>query len=236
MSGGGTGAGNYSIGGASGLENQYIVDGVNITNTGYGGIGSYNIIYGSLGTGHTDFLEEVQVKTGGFEAEFGGATGGILNTVVKGGTNDFSGQAAIYYTPSALQAEEKEVSLAVGATNTVDHEVYDLGLSVGGPILKDKQFYFLAYNPTRRKDRFDQEAAQFDPRFAPPGVNTFPAALAGEQERTRTSQNWAAKLTWKVSTNHSLDFTGFRRSLARRRRAAERDLGVERERPPLPRL
>src|SRR5262245_9598881 len=50
VSGLGTGAGNAAIGGASGLENLYLIDGVNITNTGYGGIGAYNLVYGSLGT------------------------------------------------------------------------------------------------------------------------------------------------------------------------------------------
>src|SRR5262249_21159725 len=50
------GRSNPSIGGASGLENSYIVDGVNITNTGYGAVGSYSIVFGSLGAGvTTDF-------------------------------------------------------------------------------------------------------------------------------------------------------------------------------------
>src|SRR5207247_1581327 len=151
--GGGRGAGNYSISGGSGLENQYIVDGVNITNAGYGGIGSYNIVYGSLGTGvTTDFLDEVQVKTGGFEAEFGGATGGVLNTTVKNGTNNFSGGVSLFYTPRSGYANFKEIEFSVGAVNTVDQQTEDLGLSVGGPIIKDKLFYFLAYNPVRRKD------------------------------------------------------------------------------------
>src|ERR1043166_5531260 len=59
VSGGGTGAGNYSISGATGLENQYIIDGLNITNTGYGGIGSFNIAYEHLGPGvPTHFLDQ----------------------------------------------------------------------------------------------------------------------------------------------------------------------------------
>ncbi|HKB07794.1 MAG TPA: carboxypeptidase regulatory-like domain-containing protein, partial [Candidatus Polarisedimenticolia bacterium] len=83
VSGLGTGQGNYAISGASGLENSYLIDGVNVTNTGYGGIGAYNIVYGSLGTGVTsEFLDEVQIKTGGFEAEYGQALGGIINTIV----------------------------------------------------------------------------------------------------------------------------------------------------------
>src|SRR5262245_24362420 len=76
-SGGSVGSANPSISGGSGLENQYVIDGVNVTNQGYGALGSYSIIFGSLGNATPfDFVKEVQVKTGGYEAEFGQATGG----------------------------------------------------------------------------------------------------------------------------------------------------------------
>jgi hypothetical protein len=209
-SGGGTGAGNYSISGASGLENQYIIDGVNITNTGYGGIGSYNIVYGSLGTGvTTDFLDEVQVKTGGFEPEYGGATGGVLNTTVKSGTNDFSGSVNLFYTPRSGYSSFKKTTSSIGAINVEDRETTDLGLSVGGPIIKDTLFYFAAFNPVIKKDRFTIEDTSFDERFAPASSPTFPASDLGAQERTRTSYNWAAKLTWYANPNHRVEFTGF---------------------------
>ncbi|HYV17431.1 MAG TPA: TonB-dependent receptor, partial [Verrucomicrobiae bacterium] len=116
VSGRGTGQGNYSISGASGLENAYLIDGVNVTNTGYGGIGAYNIVYGSLGTGVTsEFLEEVQIKTGGFEAEYGQALGGIINTIVKSGTNDFKGSVAWYATPSGTRSDYSLAELQAGA-------------------------------------------------------------------------------------------------------------------------
>jgi Carboxypeptidase regulatory-like domain/TonB-dependent Receptor Plug Domain len=78
---GNAGAANPSIGGASGLDNAYIVDGVNITDEGFG-VGAFSYVYGSLGSGvTTDFIKETQVKTGGFEAEYGMATGGVVNVV-----------------------------------------------------------------------------------------------------------------------------------------------------------
>ena len=148
VSGRGTGQGNYSISGASGLENAYLIDGVNVTNTGYGGIGAYNIVYGSLGTGVTsEFLDEVQVKTGGFEAEYGQALGGIINTIVKSGTNDFKGSVAWYATPQGTRSDYSLAELQAGAANTVEENVNDFAFQVGGPIVKDKLFYFLAYNP-----------------------------------------------------------------------------------------
>ena len=80
--------------GGSGLENLYVVDGVNITNAGYGALGSYSIVFGSLGNGVPfDFVKETQVKTGGYEAEYGQATGGVVNVVTKSGTNALRGSA-----------------------------------------------------------------------------------------------------------------------------------------------
>ena len=84
--GGSAGAANPSISGGSGLDNQYVIDGVNVTNQGYGALGSYSIVFGSLGNATPfDFIKEVQVKTGGYEAEFGQSTGGVVNVVTKSG-------------------------------------------------------------------------------------------------------------------------------------------------------
>jgi outer membrane receptor protein involved in Fe transport len=220
-SGGGTGAGNYSISGSSGLENSYVVDGVNITNTGYGGIGSYNIIYGSLGTGVTfDFLEEVQVKTGGIDVEYGQATGGVVNTVVKTGTNDLSGAVSFY--GGSYVNEFQQANLFVGAVNQQkgtwnDSAQYDLGLSIGGPIVKDKLFYFLAYNPVLTKTSatiqgipLPTNISNGNPALVPyDPTATYPAATDGLQTQKRTSNNYAAKLTWYATPNHRLEFTAF---------------------------
>ncbi len=84
---GSVGRQNPSISGATGLDNQYVVDGVNITNQGYGALGSYSIVFGSLGNAIPfDFFKEVQVKTGGYEAEFGQTVGGVVNVITKSGT------------------------------------------------------------------------------------------------------------------------------------------------------
>jgi hypothetical protein len=220
-SGGGTGAGNYSISGSSGLENSYIVDGVNITSTGYGGIGTYNAVFGSLGTGVTyDFLEEVQVKTGGIDVEYGQATGGVVNTIVKTGSNDLSGSVAIY--TGAPINEYKQGDLFIGAVNPQkgsynDNAQYDLGLSIGGSIVKDKFFYFVAYNPVFSKaskgiqdiplpSNISQglpSSVPFDP------TPSYPASLAGAQTQERRSDNYAAKLTWYANPNHRLEFSAF---------------------------
>jgi hypothetical protein len=226
VSGLGTGAGNASIGGASGLENLYLIDGVNINNTGYGGIGAYNLVYGSLGTGVTsEFLDEVQVKTGGFEAEYGQALGGIINTIVKGGTNDFKGSVAFYSSPGAAQSTPTPVDLSTGTANITDETVNDFAFSVGGPIKKDKLFYFFAYNPVVAHQ--DMRASdQANPAFAAAnaGVAAFDETTAngfgvtdplafpssrGSISRTRESHNYAAKISWLANEKHQFELSLF---------------------------
>jgi hypothetical protein len=226
VGGRGTGEGNYSIGGASGLENAYLIDGVNVTNTGYGGIGSYNIVFGSLGTGVTsEFLDEVQVKTGGFEAEYGQALGGIINTIVKTGTNDVRGSVAWYTSPAALRSSNRLAELDTGIANLTDERMNDFAFSLGGPVIKDKLFYFVAYNPVVTT-RTVRAQSVLDPAFqaASAGLPAFdellsdgfdaPTALAFPSstrtlDATRRAHNYAAKLTWQASARHQLELTLF---------------------------
>src|SRR5215204_650385 len=74
--------GGLSIDGASAGENRYIIDGIETTNI-QTGVSGKNLI--------ADFVEEVQVKSSGYTAEYGGATGGVVNAITKSGTNSFHG-------------------------------------------------------------------------------------------------------------------------------------------------
>src|SRR5207248_10429061 len=105
---GGTGAANPSISGGTGLENNYVADGVSITDGGFGGIGVYSRVYGPLATGiNLSFVKEVQVKTGGFEAQYGKSTGGIVQIVTKSGGNEYHGSIGGYFAPSNLESDRK---------------------------------------------------------------------------------------------------------------------------------
>src|SRR5262249_37926191 len=122
----GVGRANPSIGGASGLDNAYIVDGVNITDEGFGGIGTFSYVFGSLGTGvTTDFIKETQVKTGSFEAEYGMATGGVVNVVTQSGTNTFHGSAFGYLRPDGIEAGYKQLQTPNGTVNTKGTQAAD---------------------------------------------------------------------------------------------------------------
>ena len=86
----GAGTANPSINGASGLENEYIINGANTTDPGFGGFGTYSRVYGPLGNGiNFDFVQEVQMQTGGFEAQYGQALGGVVNVLTKSGSDQF---------------------------------------------------------------------------------------------------------------------------------------------------
>ena len=201
-SSGSAGRANPSMSGGSGLDNQYVVDGVNVTNQGYGALGSYSIVFGSLGNATPfDFIKEVQVKTGGYEAEFGQSMGGVVNVVTKSGSNDLRGSAFGYAQPEALSAEYKTFQSVEGTVNTVAQQRSDVGVEIGGPILQNRLFFFAAINPAWETRTF----------IAPddPTGETFPAARLGEIDRERRTLSYSAKATYQIRPQHRIDASFF---------------------------
>ena len=195
--GGTVGQANPSISGGSGLENQYVVDGVNITNQGYGALGSYSIVFGSLGNGTPfDFMQEVQVKTGGYEAEFGQATGGVVNVVTKGGTNHLRGTAFGYVRPDSLESDYDQITTPNGTVNTTATQLSDVGVEAGGPIMKNHLFFFGALDPQWERRTL----------IAP---EDFPLRSLGEVNRDRQITSYAGKVTWQASQSHRFDASFF---------------------------
>ncbi|HVZ23588.1 MAG TPA: TonB-dependent receptor [Vicinamibacterales bacterium] len=195
--GGSVGSANPSISGGSGLENQYVIDGVNVTNQGYGALGSYSIVFGSLGNATPfDFVQEVQVKTGGYEAEFGQSTGGVVNVVTKSGSNQFSGSVFGYSRPSGLEGGFKQYQSTNGSINQQDASLSDTGAEVGGPILKDKLFFFGAIDPS-----WDRAGFKAPPGFALEGLGTV--------QRKRRTVSYSAKATYQLSSANRIDASFF---------------------------
>jgi len=139
--------GGLSIDGASAGENRYIIDGIETTNLRSGTSGKDVIV---------DFIEEVQVKSSGYTAEFGGATGGVINAVTKSGTNDFHGSALYNFEGSALEGARRP-TLRQNLTNSDvaeyinypkdDRTRSEPGFAAGGPIAKNRMWFFGAYQP-----------------------------------------------------------------------------------------
>jgi hypothetical protein len=195
--GGNIGVANPSVEGSSGLENQYVVDGVNITNGGYGALGSYSIVFGSLGNGTPyDFMQEVEVKTGGYEAEFGQATGGVINVVTKSGSNMLAGSGFAYARPHATESAYDTVQSIEGTVNRVASRLSDAGATVGGPIVRNRVFFFGAIDPQWETTTF----------AAPAG---FPLASLGDVDRNRRITNYAAKGTWQAGNAHRFEASFF---------------------------
>ena len=147
----GAGFANPSINGASGLENEYIINGSDVTDSGYGGFGTYSPIFGALGNGvNFDFIQEVQVKTGGFEAQYGEALGGVVNVITKSGTNTLHGSLYGYFAPQQFEATRPNADpLLVTKSDYREHQgTYDFGADIGGAIKKDKLFFYGGINPT----------------------------------------------------------------------------------------
>ncbi len=134
---------NYGISfaGSTSGENTYIVEGINTTDTGFGGIAS-NL--------PNEFINETEVITGGYNAEFGRATGGIVNVVTKSGSNEVRGSVFAYVQPGALISDSKTLQREGGSIDSktnLDYR-YDVGAEVGGPIIKDKLWFHVGFNPS----------------------------------------------------------------------------------------
>ena len=139
--------GGFQVNGASGAENAYTVDGV-VTNS---------LLYGSSRQDTVfEYLQEVQVKTSGINAEYGGALGGVISAVTKSGGNIFTGEVHHYFSGSTLSAGPVQRLNLDPVDDTTVRNVQEpkqdlfrneLGGSIGGPIIRDRLFFFGSYSP-----------------------------------------------------------------------------------------
>lgn len=175
------GGGNPNIHGGSLYSNQYLVDGVNttdpVTNTF-----SANFNF--------DAIKEVQVLTGGLDAEYGQATGGIINLVTKSGGNEFALDASFYAQPDEFILKDSfEKDGAPSYSN------YQFNLNLGGPILKDRLWYFASIEFNRSVSQMGATPDYFNP--------------ANPDKIQHPSRNWLsvyylAKLTFQATDKHKL--------------------------------
>jgi outer membrane receptor protein involved in Fe transport len=144
--------GGLMIDGASGSENRYLVDGVDRTNARSG---SSQAISGTEVV-TADFIDTVQVKQSGYNAEYRAALGGVINAITKSGSNSFHGSAGSYYTNNkwlgairpSLRSLPSDGSRAeyIKVPRDKSHQT-DVVLTVGGPIWKDRAWFFGGYAP-----------------------------------------------------------------------------------------
>jgi len=179
-----------NVGSSSAPENNYIIDGLSATDPRFG----------TSGTNLTmNFVQEVQVMTGGYGAEYGRSTGGVFNVVTKSGGNSFHGDVFSYYRNKDWTNDDVVRRNTKGTTIFFNRDTNaDFGASLGGPLMKDKLWFFVAGDPTRRKT-YIGGARDEGGAFAPSAGQTFDT----------DSNIYAAKLTWTPVANHTLVATAF---------------------------
>ena len=154
-----------SVDGASSSENTYIVDGAETTDVIDGGaftVPQRRRLHSAQFTPFVDFLEEVQVKTAGYSAEFGGSTGGVISMITRSGTNRWKGDAVLYYQSDDFDGDARPVvSISEEDVTQVERVVHPKdsyddwlpGASIGGPLRKDRLWMFAGYQPGNRTTR-----------------------------------------------------------------------------------
>ena len=179
------GQNNISVGGASVAENSYQVNGLNITNF-RNGLGSSMV--------PMEFVEEIQVKTGGYAAEYGRSTGGVINMVTKSGSNSLHGSFSLFYEPESLQEQSPDT---YGSPNQDENrELLEANASLGGAIFKDKLFFFgfVRYTDSQRTGIIaDEDAA--------------PGQTGNITDTSFDNPYWGGKIDWNITSNHRVEAT-----------------------------
>lgn len=187
------------IGGTSAAESVYYINGLNVTDL-------RNLLgYADL---PFDAIQSMDIKTGGYQAEFGRATGGVVNIVTKSGSNEWHGGVTATYAPSSLRSEVPDAhspgGSAVQGALVYNHvsklETFDTSVYLSGPILKDRLFFFGLYNARSIKEENAMSSQGLT------GSNVY----TGVQNVTKTdSPRWLTKFDLNITDRQRLEATIF---------------------------
>ena len=189
-----------SIGGASASENAFYINGFPTTNVLLQ-VGSSELPFGAIA--------QAQILSGGYGAEFGRSTGGVSNITTKSGTNNWEIGAQYTQSPSSMRAKERNLYYAntgknpntdgkvifYNNDNKVDRKSY--AVMVGGPIIKDKLFFF-ADVETIKTNIQDNRVANNARTTATPNA---------WEEITNKVERSLVKVDWNITDSHRLEYT-----------------------------
>lgn len=130
--------GGTSISGSSAAENAFYINGMNITD--------FRNFLGAS-TVPFEFYQQVQVKSGGYQAEFGRSTGGVINAVTKSGSNEWGGGFSVYYSPDELREDSPNTQFSLNEFDQRTSTEYNAWIS--GPLIEDRLFFYGLYTPQR---------------------------------------------------------------------------------------
>jgi len=163
-----TGRNNPNVLGSTQFENAYYIDGQDTTDP----------LSGTWGTQYNfDAIAEVEIQTSGFEAEFGRATGGLVNVLTKSGGNQFSGNLDIRYQGDSFQSSGDHYD-----ASSLESSFQDISATLGGPLAKDILWFFAAYE----------------------AVNSKRTPSGSPTTRDFEGQNYNLKLTWQMAPSWRL--------------------------------
>lgn len=168
-----------SIGGATGLENKFFINGVDVTDP-FQSKASTNLPY--------NYVKEIQLKTGAYEAEYRGSLGGILNVVTYSGGDEFHGQLFGFFTNNSFSGQQQQ---AINTPPKGTFAQYDAGFSLGGPVVQKKLWFFAAYDPTFARE------------------NVYLTGLDKYYSSSSVGSIFASKLSWKVDEKNDVALSVF---------------------------
>jgi hypothetical protein len=195
-----------TVGGQRGIHNNVSVDGADFNNPFFGEQrGGQRPPF----TFNLDAVQEMVVVSQGSNAEFGRSGGGFVNVITKSGTNQLHGSLHYFGKYDALSSNFSH-TFPSGTTSgfAPDFSQHQFGMTLGGPIKRDKIFFFVAYDQqvyheTKQKDRL----GLIDPTLVAFLDTAFSGALAGDFgpiDRTNNAIAALAKLDFRLSQKHNL--------------------------------
>ena len=191
----------YGFSGAQSPENLYLVDGVSTSDPAFGTNGAQFPV---------EFVEEANVITGGYMAEYGRATGGVLNVVTKSGSNEFHGMVWGNWSPGALTGTPKVIDSAASSilSSTKLLNTVDFGAEVGGPIIKDRLWFFVGFSPSFNWTKTTRSLRAFvtDPVT---GEATNPVVPGSTKDREQSVRafSYIAKLTFLLNADNNISLS-----------------------------
>lgn len=189
-------SGGISIDGSSGSENRFVIDGIDTTSA-QTGVSAVPM--------RAEFMEEVQVKSAGYSAEFGGSTGGVINAITKSGTNTFHGGVLADFEQRKWGGGERPILVDSLVADTYqylsdipkdDESRVDPGVFLGGPVLRDRVWFFGSYQPGIRSTKRTVT-------FMNGVTNTFPQDFRVDYGTWNVTGNLNSKLIFRGGGNYS---------------------------------
>jgi hypothetical protein len=186
-----------SISGTTSPENNYVVDGVSVNNPGFGVLGAPL---------SAEFIKEINIITGGYLPEHGRAEGGTIDVVTKSGGNDFHGSVFFSFTPGILEGPRAQVKSAASTISTTVKlsSLRDFGVEVGGPLVRDKLWFYVGITPSFSTYGLDRELNTLKGGAATPIPGTKTSYLA-----TSSGLSYIGKLTWAAGPDDTLSLSVF---------------------------